>query len=826
MLLGEDIRNFVQAHFNIRSTLFRRHQKRELQRYQKFFDTVECQPLTDLQRRSVILDEQRTLVVAGAGTGKTSVIVAKAGYLIESGKCRPEDILLLAFNADAAKELAARCKERLGVEVQASTFHALGNQIVGAVEPAVPTLSRLATDRHYFSRFLDRVIEELKADKEAWNRTRRFIIDHLKPYRSESEFSTLTEYVSFIRNVELRALSGDLVKSFAELDIANFLFINGVNFAYESRYPHEAKRYQPDFYLPDHDLWLEHFGIDRQGNTAPYIDRDRYQREMEWKRSTHAKYGTTLLETFSWQKSEGILTKQLDELLKNKGVTYAPRSQEEIFKALKEAGYTSQLAVLVETFLTHFKSNQMSLEELTRKGKNASDAARAKAFIELFRFFLEKYQSELDGKSPREIDFNDMISSATRYVETGRFVVPWKYIIVDEFQDISVGRYRLLEAMLKGPESPKPLLTRFKRLKARRERIAPIKFFAVGDDWQSIYRFAGSDISIMSDFRAFFGRSTVAKLDRTFRFNDRIATVSGAFIQKNPQQIRKSLSTLTQCASPQVFLHWVEAPAGIGRADNAALEAAVKRLTRDIQKDEPSLLILARYTHLLPDQATLNALARIWPGQIKKPLTVHRAKGLEADYVIVAGLTANRYGFPSEIENDPLLDLVLAKPDSYAHAEERRLFYVALTRARHQVHLLVDRTRPSTFALELLNENYDIETVGRGVDDKNVCPECRSGMIEEKRPGFAACSNYPFCTFVAPKCSECGKGFMLPVRDDPENLYHCTDEHCHGTAPRCPKCGTGALVWKTSKYGDMVACHMWPLCDFIKNSTQRQKVRG
>jgi DNA helicase-4 len=803
MMFGEDLRNFVQANFNVRSTLFRVHQNRQLKRFQKFFDSVEKQPLTELQRRSVILDERRNLVVAGAGTGKTSVIVAKAGYLIESGKCRPEDILLLAFNTDAAKELAARCKDRLGVDIQASTFHALGNRIVGAVEPMVPTLSRLATDRQYFSRFLDTIIEELKADKAAWKKARTFILGHLKPYRPEAEFRTLAEYASYIRSVELRALSGDLVKSFAELDIANFLFVNGVRFEYEKRYPHESKRYQPDFYLTDYNIWFEHFGIDRKGNTAPYIGRASYQREMAWKRGIHAKNNTTLIETYSWQKSEGILTKQIDDLLKRHKVKYAPRSQEEIFKALQDARYTTQLAVLVETFLAHFKSNQMSLRELTRKAKGSPNAIRSTAFVELFRLFLDKYQSALDSKNPREIDFNDMISSATQYVQSGRFAVPWKYIIVDEFQDIAVGRYRLLEAMLKSRDD--------------------LQFFAVGDDWQSIYRFAGSDISIMSGFREFFGRATIVKLDRTFRFNDRIASVSGKFIQKNPKQIRKTLNTQVQCASSQVFLHWVDSGSGSRRADNAALEKVVHMLSHDLQHEDPSLLILSRYNQLLPDRTTLNSLAKLWPGQVKSPLTVHRAKGLEADYVIVTGLTADKYGFPSEIEDDPLLDLVLAKPDRYPHAEERRLFYVALTRARHQVHLLVDRTRPSSFALELLNGGYDVKSVGRGAADDHICPQCRSGIIQEKRPGFAVCSNVPYCAFAAPKCSDCGKGFMLPAKRGSQDLYHCTNENCRGTASLCPKCRIGALVQKRGKYGGMLACHLWPRCDFIERPVQQSK---
>jgi DNA helicase-4 len=752
MFIGEDARNFIQTNFNSRSTLFWLHQRRELKRFKRFFDEVEGHPLSDFQRRSVILDERRNLVVAGAGTGKTSVIVAKAGYLLESGKCRPEDILLLAFNTAAAKELAERCKDRLGVEIQASTFHALGNHIIGAVEPVVPTLSRLAQDRQYFSQFLDVAIAELKADKNAWKKARTFILGHLKPYRPESEFQTLADYVSYIRTVELRALSGDLVKSFAELDIANFLFFNGVTFEYEKRYPGTSQRYQPDFYLTDYNIWLEHFGIDKKGNTAPYIDREKYHREMEWKRGIHKQNNTKLLETYSWQKSEGILTTHLNRLLKAEGVKYAPRSQDEIFRALHAAGYTTQLAVLVETFLSHFKSNQMSLADLTRKAKNSSNPARALAFAEVFQFFLERYQTELDSRTPREIDFNDMISLATQYVRTGRFAVPWTYIIVDEFQDISAGRYVLLETMLKGRDD--------------------LKFFAVGDDWQSIYRFAGSDISIMSRFRDFFGRATIVKLDRTFRFNDQIASVSGKFIQKNPKQIRKTLTTQFSCTSPRVVLHWVNFNTGDLRS-NAALENIVGRLKEDVQHSAPSLLILSRYNHLLPDRSALKALEKVWPGQIRTPLTVHRSKGLEADYVIVNGLTANKYGFPSEIEDDPLLDLVLARPDSYPNAEERRLFYVALTRARHQVHLLADRLRPSSFALELLNGDYDVENIGRSAEDKNICPECHSGLIEEKQTGFAGCSHFPYCKFVAPKCSTCGNGFMLPLKVGSHAMYRC-----------------------------------------------------
>lgn len=220
----------------------------------------------------------------------------------------------------------------------------------------------------------------------------------------------------------------------------------------------------------------------------------------------------------------------------------------------------------------------------------------------------------------------------------------------------------------------------------------------------------------------------------------------------------------------------------------------------------------------MPDRADLKSLAATWPGEIKPPLTVHRSKGLEADYVIVNGLTADKYGFPSEIEDDPLLDLVLASADSYPNAEERRLFYVALTRARHQVHVIVDRSQPSPFALELMEGDYEVRHVGRGVDVDLACPECKSGVMEERMSGLISCSNYPHCEYVAARCSECDDGILLPKKDSSDGICHCTNESCSNAAPICPKCQIGALVKKSGKYGDFLACHMWPRCDYIDRS--------
>lgn len=685
----EELRNFVKRYLFPWHSLYYRCQRKETRRFKDYFDTIENHPLTEKQRQAIILDERRSLVVAGAGTGKTSVIVSKVGYLLKSKKCKPHEILLLAFNADAAKELRERCKTKLGEDVRAETFHGLGYQILKSVEPVAPTLSVLSTDQKKFSEFIDRFILELKSDAAAWKKARPFVLGHLRPHRPEAEFTSLQDYEAFIKAMELRALSGDLVKSFAELDIANFLFFNGVRFHYEKRYPGINEAYQPDFYLPDQKIWIEHFGIDRKGNTAPYIDQKKYRQEMEWKRQLHQQNSTPLLETYSWQRSEGSLTKSLHDSLKEHGVTYRKRSDEEIFEALQRMGYISRLSVLLGSFLTHFKSNQMGLQDIHSLSKNARNRKRSKLFLEVFARFHERYQEELAKPKPPEVDFNDMISLATRHIREGRSKTPWRYFIVDEFQDISKGRYLLLDAMLKASRGS--------------------KFFAVGDDWQSIYRFAGSDISIMTKFRKFFGRATIVKLDQTFRFNNSIAATSGKFVQKNPAQIRKSLLTFTKTEEPKVFMHPVIAKEQSRQTIKAKLIEVACAIAKSSEIKGQSLQVLSRYNHLLPDAQGIHSLKEVWDGEVKIPLTIHRSKGLQADIVFVLGLLASEYGFPSEIEDDPLLNLVLSEPEIFPDAEERRLMYVAMTRAKHETHLFYDAQNPSSFAIELMQPYYQVD---------------------------------------------------------------------------------------------------------------------
>lgn len=798
-MASEELRNFIHTNFNFRNTLFWLHQNRELRKYSNLFDTIEAHPLTELQRRAVILNERRNLVVAGAGTGKTSVIIAKAGYLLESGKCKPEDILLLAFNKPAAKELEERCLEKLNANIKAKTFHSLGKEILDDVSGKKSSVSKLATDEKKFDELLASFIMGLRENPDTWKEFKSFIIGKSKPYKHESEFKTLLAYKAYIRNIELRALSGDLVKSFGELDIANFLYVKGVNFEYEARYKHTNTKYEPDFYLPDYGIYLEHFGVDRDGNTAPYVDGQTYREQMKWKRDLHEKKGTKLLETYSWQRFEGSLLQDLNSLLKDNGVTYDPVSDDQVFKSLIDYKYTNQVGNLLKVFLAHFKCNHMSIDELRAKARSMVDSERAEKFIDLFALFYESYERKL-AANKASIDFNDMIAKATQNILSGQYKPPWKYIIVDEFQDISVDRYKLLEAMLKTNKS--------------------FQFFAVGDDWQSINRFAGSDISIMSKFRDFFGRATIVNLDRTFRFNNKIAELSGRFIQENPNQLKKTLVTHAQESEAQVYIH----PGNSDKNCNKVLKSVLKKIAAENDIKDESLLVLARYNYLIEKKEIKEAIKQYWPGKALTPQSIHRSKGKEADYVVVLGMDSSQFGFPSEITDDPLLSLVLAEPDEYPHAEERRLFYVAVTRAKKQAHLVYDIKNPSVFITELMEEEYDIHSPKDQMGPPEDCPECGSGQIIDNGGNFYACSNFPLCKYEAPICEVCNEGHLIaPKADNVEKLFICSNKDCGAKMQQCPKCEIGALITKKGKYGDFWGCHIWPRCSYSKKKTKRKK---
>ena len=366
----------------VRESTNRRFLDRQVPLVQQTVRSALNTNLTDEQAEAIATDEAVTLVLAGAGTGKTSVITGKLAYLVRDRDTAPDEILVLAYNRKAAREIRERLPEDLeGAHV--STFHSLGRRIIAESDVA-PTISRLAGDQFAFTIAVEGILEMLLHDHAQSRSLAEFIAYRQTPYRSAFEFRSRTEYDEYTRSIELRTLSGDLVRSYEELVIANFLTEHGVEFNYERPYgvrtaSRRHRQYQPDFYLPEYDVYIEHFALDREGN--PPHGWTGYAEGVTWKREIHKLYQTRLIETFSWFQREGVLRERLGASLKATGVRLVQRDVGPLVLELARRRI-SVLARLMTTFLTQAKSADLSLDELAARARRSGDPARAETFLQ------------------------------------------------------------------------------------------------------------------------------------------------------------------------------------------------------------------------------------------------------------------------------------------------------------------------------------------------------------------------------------------------------------------------------------------------------------
>jgi DNA helicase-4 len=573
------------------------------------------------------------------------------------------------------------------------------------------------------------IIEKLLVEDEDFSAIfLRWFQSEFAPYRSLWEFSSWGDYWLYIRANDIRTLRGEQVRSFEECEIANWLYLNGVKYEYETAYAYPAEtvykpNYKPDFFLPDYDVYLEHFAVSRDWKTPPFISERDYLEGIAWKRATHEQFGTVLIETYSYEKREGILLSNLREkLVARLGDKFQPKpiSVADALLALRRRGRFDDFSTLVSTFLRHYKDSGIGVKELRYRASIDASSLRALAFVEVFCSIFAAYQNWL--RDHHSIDFEDMIILATEYVLSGDYVSPYGYILVDEFQDISVGRSKLLKALL-GQRPANQL-------------------FCVGDDWQSIYRFAGSEISVIRDFADLFGCTVRVDLEENFRCVDSIADVASKFVLRNESQMTKNINAVKKVDGPAIYVRYARA-----EAMQTALKEILHKISDLADGENSKVLLLGRYRKSI-DATAISNFTREFPSLKLEFKTVHKAKGDEARFVVVLDLASGRLGFPTGMVDDPILNLVLSTSETYPHSEERRLFYVALTRAKEAVFLLADRNSPSSFVVELERGDYDIRILNGAPVEQQACPVCKEGRLtvrHGKYGDFLGCSFFPLC---------------------------------------------------------------------------------
>lgn len=691
---------------------------------------VEGKMLDEQQMQCITKEVRSHLVLAGAGTGKTTTIIGYVKYLLKKAMCVPEDILVLSFTNASASEMSERLNQEIGGRITAQTFHKLGLDIIASVQGKKPAICS-EDIRHFIRKQLD----VLSKDAAYLIKLCVYLTYYGTEQKSEFDFQTEREYLDYLKSNPPVTLKKERVKSYGELDIANYLTQNGIVYVYEQAYPIDTRtssfgQYHPDFYLPDFNLYIEYFGINRQGDVPSYFSGKNgmsatqvYQEGIKWKRALHQQNGTRMIEVYAYEKLEEQLLTKLEERLKQAGVVFKAISSKDMWEEIddNENRKLDRLAELFGTVITLAKSNGCSLDEIRSRNHQLQNIRSIDFLVELIEPVYNKYQAMLCARN--EIDFNDMINLAAAYVQQGQFHHAYRYVIVDEYQDISQSRYRLLDAMRQQKD---------------------YHLFCVGDDWQSIYRFSGSDIGFILNFEKYWGASEISRIETTYRFPQSLISVSSSFIMKNQEQKQKQLQSA-------VAEHGFSMEKIIGYTETHAVDILAERL-RELPKGS-SVLFLGRYrfdSGILDRQHQFSyqyntALGRTKVTFAKRPdlqisfMTIHSSKGLQADYVFLLNNKACGMGFPNRTTDAPILRLLLDNCDHYPFAEERRLFYVAITRAKKKVWLVTLRGNESVFVKEI-DEIYGDDMR----KEQYTCPLCGGQLVHRSGPygDFFGCSNY------------------------------------------------------------------------------------
>ena len=665
--------------------------------------------LDEEQCKAILADEKYSLIIAGAGTGKTTTMVSKVKYLIDKKNANPERILVMSYTRKATEEIANRIIDDFNISVHVTTFHSLGYEYIKEI---FKDRKCIIVDRNKLNEiFLDYFkkiykdknnIKEIIENFEVVKARKRFLFSNffLKNYTEYDTYDELIdEYVKekleekkitglekevnawvtkqLLKSDNIISIKGDYVKSSGEMIVANFLYKHGLDYSYEEVYENLMSNYsiyKPDFTIDygGEKIYIEYFGL----------DDEEYNNIKNRKIEFHKKKGNKFISID--RISIFDIEEYLDKELKKLGVNYNDRSYETIYEHILRMNPLSQ----VYPFMNYlYECVTARKESVSREDNykvieylNSIENPEERKTLEIQKKYIDDfyryYADKLFGGEDYYFDYSDLLYYSVKYLEilTIDTRLRFDYIIIDEYQDISSIKYELTYKTAKRNDA---------------------KVYAVGDDWQSIYAFSGSRIEYIYKFKEFFEGAKSFKITRTYRNSQELINYSGEFIMKNDDQIKKQLVSNKHIDKPVIFVPF-------DYKDEKYDEIkALKETILNIHKENPehNILVLARknstINDILNDEELIDGIGtkvifKVNPKIDIDLMTMHKSKGLTYDEVIIIGLNK---GFPITKDYNNWYEYIFKNKviaESIPFAEERRLFYVALTRTKNRVYLLVN----------------------------------------------------------------------------------------------------------------------------------------
>ncbi len=678
--------------------------------------------LDEEQQTAVVTDDKHNLVVAAAGSGKTEVLITRIAYIIkrQPDSSPPKRILAIAYQRKAREEIERRLQDRYNIKnTNVRTFHKLGKDILEQAGHKYFHTDIVGENKK--SEIVEKIFnQKIDNNPDFYNLFLNFVKTIYDKEEKEDE-KAKDEALSYAKERTYYALNKIKVKSRAEKEIMDFFLthkLNGKTIAV--KYEPDINGFRPDFYLPEYDLFIEHWGITKKGTVPEWFNQttEEYKKSMEMKKKWFSDHGKQLVETNAYEYNRNDPDKFI-ELLKERVIKKLRNSKNEIFnfslknyKEIVELVWKSDWTPVedIANFITIAKTYGLSPEDTEARLEEKNWDSKQKAFANLVLPVFAKYEEIL--KSYDKIDFEDMINRAIDELDknpTLRADV-YDHILIDEYQDISAQRNNLIEKLM--------------------ERNPNCKLFCVGDDWQSIMAFSGSNVNFFVNFGEYFEDPAITIISTNYRSNKTIVDAGASLIKNNTCcQIQKPTKAENEDIKPIEILASPHKNGYEYEYIQQIAEDCVNRIIKYLQKgySPRDILVLSRcmrsriksrYKFLSSIQTFIKkakqnkldlACGHADATNRVRLLTAHKSKGLESKVVFLLNVTKGTHGFPCDIEDSKIFELArLDYPSQNHREEERRLFYVAMTRAIDDLYIYTWEPAKSDFLVEIEEHTKEI----------------------------------------------------------------------------------------------------------------------